>query len=79
VNSGVDELPELEKILTEVQQVGGTCPLQRTAELCSSPFPSRTENMILWKMDVLSQLLHLVSLCCTKARAITVSKRPGIK
>lgn len=42
-------------------------------------FPSRTENTIVWKIDALLQQLHLVSLCCAKARAVTASKGPGIK
>lgn len=62
-----------------VQEAGGTCPLWSTAGPRSSAFPSRTENTMIWKIDALLQLLHLVSLCCAKARAITGNKRPGIK
>lgn len=57
----------------------GNCPLWSTADPHSSPFPSRTENTIVWKIDALLQQLHLVSLCCAKARAVTASKGPGIK
>lgn len=70
-------LSKLEKIIWTEVQVGGTWPLQSTAELWSPPFPSRTENMILWKMDAHLQLLHLASLCCTKARAIQWAKGQG--
>lgn len=41
--------------------------------------PLRTENTVTGKVDALFQLLHLASLCCKKARAVTVSERPGIK
>lgn len=58
---------------------GGNCPLWSTADPHSSPFPSRTENTIIWKIDALLQQLHLVSLCWAKARAVTGSKGPGIK